>query len=303
MTKHKQPSYQPAGKRAVDLAEALEDFLSSQLRILESEESAVIEGKDPEALHRFRVALRKSRAVLAEFKPWLIPEMIHLRQQMTAIARVTGDCRDADVFMESLAQDQVAMPPDFHPGMERLQRQLQIRRRSAHQEVVAMIQSASYQALKSDWRQWLEQPAVEWLSVTQLSSLKKLLRDRIHHRVNKVAGTLARLKQGSAEEEIHAFRIMCKKLRYLLEFTAIERGDKKVDKAIQVLKRFQNYLGEYHDAGVQAAWLLDFLETETQDVQTAASIGWLLAVRKERQRRNWKKLLKRRRRLENLERL
>ncbi len=290
MTKSHQP----------DLATALQQYMVVQLHVVEEEQARVIAGTDPEALHRFRVALRRSRALLSEFKALLSPQLEAFRSQLAEVARVTNECRDVDVFLDALANDRDLLPVFLLSGLDTLEGHLEVRRRIAHREVVNFLHSAHYRSLLTSWRTWLEGPASRLLTREQVP-LAKALRKNIRRRYRKVTSQLAGLSKDTEVEEIHRFRIACKKLRYVLEFAVSQAGGKRAKAAIRVLKELQTSLGDHHDANIQSQWLHDYLMEQEPDKWTSASVGWLSFLFEERQRQAWRKLLKQRKKLLGLQ--
>ncbi len=264
------------------LSIALQHYLAVQHQAVEAEERGILDGGDPESLHRFRVALRRSRALLVEFKVHLSPELDDLRCRLAEVAHITNDCRDADVFLAALAQDRFELPAFLQPGLDELDDFLTRRHRISQQRVSEMLRGENYRLLKAEWRKWLNKPADQWVRPTARGSLSEALKQRTHRRHRKLVRKLGSLSPDTPPEEVHRFRIACKKLRYLLEFAA-STHDKQAKSAIGVLKKIQHWLGDQNDAWVQSEWLRRYLEDNEPDQWTAAAIGWLLALQQRRQ--------------------
>src|SRR5262245_39817993 len=60
------------------------------------------DGDDSEALHDFRVAIRRTRAALEAWSERLPKKVKKLRKELTKIQRATGAARDAEVALEWL---------------------------------------------------------------------------------------------------------------------------------------------------------------------------------------------------------
>ncbi|BCX89225.1 hypothetical protein MIN45_P1595 [Methylomarinovum tepidoasis] len=273
------------------LETAFRNYLARQLRVLEVEEAGIVQDADPEPLHRFRVALRRSRAVLGEMQAELAPELAGLRRQMVAVMRRTNARRDADVFLALLPAWRGQAPDWLADGIEGLERPLRRQREEAHREVLALLGSEEYRKLKADWHAWLTAPAGAWLAAEQTEPQAKLLQRHIARRRRKVTKRLRALARDAAPEAVHRLRIAVKKLRYLLEFAAASGESAGARKRIARLKQLQDRLGAHHDAAVQSAWLRRMLvETPRLSRPTAAVIGWLSAERWRCQARALRKL-------------
>jgi CHAD domain-containing protein len=62
------------------------------------------------------------------------------------------------------------------------------------------------------------------------------------------------------DELLHALRIECKKLRYLMEFFTSLFPRKKMTRLIKQLKKLQDNLGEFNDLSVQQDYLMHIAE-------------------------------------------
>ena len=107
-----------------------------------------------------------------------------------------------------------------------------------------------------------------------------------HRKICRLARTIT---ADTPDERVHELRILCKKLRYLLEFFAPLYPASAVKPVLKPLKRLQDNLGLFNDYSVQQAFLLDFLDRHEplghkRDLALAQSIGALIAVLHERQK-------------------
>ena len=101
------------------------------------------------------------------------------------------------------------------------------------------------------------------------------------------------ISKDTPDEYIHALRIECKKLRYLLEFFSSLFEKEKVNIFIKYLKKLQDNLGDFNDYHLQQLFLQKYLENKIFNksdlVMRVAAIGALinalrtkqLSVRKE----------------------
>jgi len=279
----------------VTLAEALRTYLQAQFQKIEMEEAGIIAAADPEHLHRFRVALRRSRSLLGEMRSNLVPELEDLRRQMAEVACQTNVCRDADVLLAQWGHWQARLPDFLAPGLGALEKPLRQRRDHAHRQVVALLRSPEYHAFKENWRRWLSQPPDAWMQPGWDDDLEALLERRIQRRRRRLGKRLTRLNAQIPPDCLHQIRIAVKKLRYLMEFALITTEKKRFRKMIERIRPLQDRLGRHHDAAVQGIWLRQiFLESSRLTRRSAAALGWLLHDLDRRQRRIAAKFCKKR---------
>ena len=80
----------------------LRDLLDHQRRAIESSEPGVRDGADPESLHRFRVATRRSRALIRASRPLVRDQLASLDRELRWLGGVSGPVRDLDVLVDHL---------------------------------------------------------------------------------------------------------------------------------------------------------------------------------------------------------
>jgi CHAD domain-containing protein len=207
--------------------------------------------EDAEALHDFRVALRRLRSVLRSFRSELgdaVPKK--LQRRLRDVTRATGAARDAEVQLGWVRSHRADLGRRLAPGLPWLLARL------------AQQQDQAYAAIRRkvppEFRQ-LERRVRRGLSATLLdasptapafaASTSRLIREH----VTELEQELAAARAGPDADAIHAARIAVKRLRYLLEPLAGERP--VLAGTIESLKSLQDLLGELHDLHVLGAAL------------------------------------------------
>jgi CHAD domain-containing protein len=240
------------------------------LATLELNEDGVRRDLDPEFLHDFRVALRRSRAALGQIRDvFPEPELSHFKRELSWLGEVTGPRRDLDVHMEVLPAYAAALAAgeegqdatdraaeDLRPLAELLA----ARQASAQAGLAAALDSPRYRRLLADWRRFLEErpipetgppPAAELPILHVAAARLRAIYKRIVRRGRK-------LGPQAPAEDLHQLRIDCKKLRYLLEFSRSLFPEQELDPTVKRLKGLQENLGELNDLEMQRAALKGF---------------------------------------------
>jgi len=208
---------------------------------------------DPEALHDFRVAVRRLRSLLRAYQTQLESSVRKRdRNRLREIQRATGGGREADVALEWLNEQQPDLAPEHLTGLNWLSAKLLARRRECAR------------ALNGDVRESFKREAErleERLAI--MRSEQNLLAERPHV---SFARTLANLTEAHATDllvqlgqiarmddakALHESRIMAKRLRYLLEPVRAFVGDAQY--IVKKTKRLQELLGELNDVHVLMA--------------------------------------------------
>ncbi len=83
---------------------------------------------------------------------------------------------------------------------------------------------------------------------------------RIYKQYRRIVKDGSRTLENTEDEKLHALRIACKKLRYLMEFFSSLFPSKKINILIAQLKTLQDNLGDFNDLCVQEEYLLNIAE-------------------------------------------
>lgn len=241
---------------------AVKQVLRARLDTIERNETGVREDLDSEFLHDFRVAVRRTRSVLGQLKQVLPPEILdHFRPEFKWLGRVTGPTRDLDVYLIKFEKYQAWLPPAVQEDLIPLRHFLRALQKQEHACLVEAMDSPRYHALIADWRGYLEAPVPEVPHAPEAASpVLQVASERIWTAYQKVLqeGTALLDDPEAPAKKLHQLRIMCKKLRYLLELFHSLYPAKAIDKLILALKQLQDNLGDFNDFEVQQHQLQQF---------------------------------------------
>ncbi len=210
---------------------------------------------DPEALHDYRVALRRLRSCLRAYRKPLRSTVTRKSvRQLRRLARGTSKSRDLEVHLAWLGEELSRAGDAERPGVSWMIDRLRTAKSGAREEMMAL-----------DDRLFLR---VSERLAGQLSTLRATIPDGTDPRPRSTAALTAggvrlaaerlkirlrRIRGYSSEFEIHRARIAAKHLRYLLEpfIGAVPEGSIVTDR----LKVLQDAFGDVHDAHVFEAEL------------------------------------------------
>lgn len=246
-----------AGAVALDgsasAGEAFRVIAQSCLRHLRLNEDVFLHGRDAEALHQIRVALRRLRSAFTLFKSMLADDATatHLRSEIKRVTEPFGQARNLDVFLSVTLPAEIARRPD-EASLVFLRESLEAERLRAYDTVLAILESASWRGLLLDLVAWIE--TGPWRNAAPNAVRDEPARDfaadileRARRRIRKRGRHLDRLDA----EARHRVRIEAKKLRYGAEFFASLYADKKVHKRhkafVSALSDLQDHLGSLND--------------------------------------------------------
>lgn len=235
--------------------EAVACALLGFAEVLDEKTAGVIAGADAEALHDFRVELRRTRSVV-KLVGDVLPAKVATRasRDLTWLADLTTPVRDADVMLAELGDADLT---------ESLSGFLASVRRGARRDRRALAKALSskrYAEFSADWRVRLRsstrsgKPPQEMVQAEprqQRTTVQAVADEQLEAAYTKVARRGAALTLDSPAAQVHRLRKRCKELRYLLEIFRGLYPEADVDALIKRLRKLQDVLGDFQDRTVR----------------------------------------------------
>jgi CHAD domain-containing protein len=137
---------------------------------------------------------------------------------------------------------------------------LRSRRSDALAKVTAGLESEDYARSLKEWEIFLSEPVAADSATNASVPIIELARQRIYRQYRRIVRDGNRILEHTEDDLLHALRIECKKLRYLLEFFASLFPPKDMARMIRQLKRLQDNLGAFTDLSVQRDYLMSIAE-------------------------------------------
>ncbi|MFV0438325.1 MAG: CHAD domain-containing protein [Desulfopila sp.] len=236
---------------------------------------------DPEFLHDLRVAVRRTRSLLALLKKHLpSEEMARFRPEFKWLGTVSGPVRDLDVYLQKEQSFRALLPGELQDGLDGFFAELKRRRRNELKKLRVHLRSERFTALIADWQEALRVLP----DMAEYPEGRRLCRTVSEQIVAKRLTRLLRrggaITPQTAAKTLHELRIEGKKFRYLLDFFGSLFDRQAVDSYLKQMKELQNVLGDFNDLAVQRRMLLGRLRQlrpdQEQDLLTAAALGGLI---------------------------
>jgi CHAD domain-containing protein len=209
--------------------------------------AAVRNERDPESVHRLRVATRRTLAALDAFEDLLPPKRrAWFVKRLRRLRRAAGEARDLDVLAQRLASE---------PGTGR-GRSGSRQGREARDRLVGMLarqRAASREPIRAcyeglldaDWQGHVDELLARISSGRRAPTFSRYAARRFRPIVARFFDKADR-KMRSADE-IHELRIEGKKLRYALEIFATVFPASTRARCQEALERLQKTLGDFTD--------------------------------------------------------
>lgn len=243
-------------------------LIAHQLSRLQSLRPQLLEDTDPEALHQFRVSLRRLRSLLHQFSPALILPPKLSSPRIAALARVSGGCRDADVLQEHLERLRPQLEPVGQSSCRTLLRHIRKERRQCFADLESSLTSRGAKRLFERLQSWVEAPLF-----TDLGRLA--LEDWLQEWLLAATGS-AFLHGGwfatrADDPGVHALRKRLKEVRYGLEALQPWLG-RDAGPWITAMRSAQDCLGTLHDLEVLLQKLTQALQPPDDTAAAALRI-------------------------------
>ena len=260
----------------LSLPAAYRKLFSYFLSILEENRPGILGDLDTEFLHDYRVALRRLRAVTSQMKKEMpIGLNSFLSGELKSLFSATSRGRDLDVLALRSAAYVALLPERLRPGLYTFFQRVEEEREAAYDKIRHLLSSPSNPERMERLKSALDARDSEAWGGSEV------LREAVSRWVLKRNGRILRImEKGGFEKapgDLHALRIECKKLRYLLEIFSSLYSKRELGPVLKNLKRFQDALGASQDLAVQTEFLSAMLrEWGSGNHAVAAAIGGLL---------------------------
>ena len=213
-------------------------------------------GTDDEALHDFRVALRRFRSWERAFRDYTRRDLSKKRRrQLRDLARDTGASRDLEVHLTWLTAQRGSLTRRQRPGLNWLLSTLDSQKVDAD-AILERDVDRRFTRLRSRLANALK-------SFTETIKLRNggrplageafadALAPRVRKQADELRDHISRVRSLDDETEAHEARIAAKRLRYLLE--PVAKLIPEAGALVERLKMLQDVLGDLHDAHVFGA--------------------------------------------------
>lgn len=250
---------------------------------IQSNETGVARGQDPEFLHQMRIGLRRLDAAFALFADVLQapPSIAH---ELEWLMDQLGPVRDWDVFLASTLP-QVAEAMNRPGPLGSVTAAAREKSAALHAQAAAAVSSARFAKLLRALENWIEQRG--WRDDVPAKGKAQL-----KMRVIDFAGAILEQQQqrllrrgrklkDADQDRRHRVRMAAKRARYAAEFFASLYPGKRVRPYVQALTRVQDELGWLNDAAVANRLLDDLDDGDPALREGAAMVRGYLAARSE----------------------
>jgi len=274
---------------AVLVRDAAHTVIARQVREIRRQETLVLRGGAPDAIHDMRVATRRLRAALAVFRDVAVLPKAgrrRRRRRLRWLARQLGRVRDLDVRTALLAGQYLPrVAGEEAARVGGLLARLAERRAAAYRRLRRGLRRRRYRRLRVVLGGWVRSPECGGAAD---EGAARFMMDAVDRAALRVDGHDAMRDARPSGEALHDLRIAVKWLRYALDFHAEACGP--ADPAELALAReLQDCLGDLRDHDLLLAAL-------SEDGDDGRPWPQLTAAVEQGRRKLWRRFLQLRRR-------
>lgn len=243
------------------------DIQASVERRVQRALRAAARESSPENVHRLRTSIRRVEVLLAGQFPASHKRVTKLQHELQKIRRRAGKVRDIDVQLNALNSLDLGRPDN---GREQLARFLKEKREKRITKLESVLDSKG----RSRLRRHLSAVSEDLRTQDNRDKPRKKSAKHLRKMLEKLLRSASE-PQTFTQENLHGFRMQCKRARY-----AAEQSDEKANaKLIERLKQMQDVIGAWHD------WLT--LGATARKKLTASPSPLLAALRNITQSKLW----------------
>ena len=260
--------------------QAVRRLLRLLFAMLRHNEAGIRRTNEAVYVHDFRVAVRRARVLVGQMRAvFPAADAQRFRKTLARLGRMTGDLRDLDVFIlaeAAFAANRETAELSLQPVSAFLREQ----RREHARRLAEVFESAWYRTALAEWQAFAAPDAPPTPAAPRLGDV---LAARVTDHCRALAEVGADRLAQADDAQLHALRIRCKKLRYLIDFFVDGFPGRPVRAMLKRLKRVQRALGGLQDLSVQQGWLDRFQASAPELAGSGHAVVRALAEVRDRQ--------------------
>ena len=255
--------------------DAFRRVLANLAHAVDANWPGTVDDVDPEFLHDLRVAVRRTRSVLAQGRGVLPADVrATYREAFAWLGAETSPARDLDVY--GIEWDRYVTPlgPEATVELEPVRRHIEGLRVAAHATLTDVLRSDRYRDVVGGWAAWLAGPRPTDTPVGRDARRRigKVAAERIRDAQAQVLDRGRAISGDTPAEELHELRKDAKKLRYLLECFGGLYAPAPRKEFVRRLKALQDNLGEHQDAEVHVAQIREIADGLPEDARAPGTL-------------------------------
>ncbi len=240
--------------------EALVQILKRFLRIMDSNIAGAREDDDPEYLHDFLVAVRRTSTFLSRFAS-IFPanNLSVIEHGFQWVEHEATPIRDLDIYMSLFDDFEARVDEDHRQALNSLYLFLQEQKKREIRRMRISLNSPRYVKLIESWSEFLQRcESTEQFPKDARAPIGRLARDRLRTIFRKFVKKSKGLSQDASVEEICELHQISKHLGYHLDVFSSLFPNKKINRLLKAHEGLQSSLNRFRDMTLQYSRLREY---------------------------------------------
>lgn len=239
--------------------------LQPLLKTLESQIEGASKATDIECIHKMRVTSRRIRACLSVFKSCFPKEdSRRWQQEIRNITKSLGAARDMDIQIIFLEEHLKKLTDETEKkGVEHLLKEHRKRRAVIQPDVITNLHKLKSSGVLEEMSKISEKLPNKYANSTHSFATYRSAQKHISSRLYDFFSLKDYVHKENEIKKHHEIRIAAKRLRYTMEIFG-HLYDKNLENYIDVMKNFQDLIGEMHDCDVWCEFIPSVIEEVKQ---------------------------------------
>ncbi len=265
---------------SVTSGEAVCQILAGLLDDLTMNAPGALMAADIEYLHKYRIAIRRMRVLVGQFKDIMPAEdAVYLSGELRWLGQMTSPLRDADTFLAAFDKYRGWLPEELQSSLQPLQEYFQKNQKDEQEKFIRALMDNRYLLFIANARVFVTKGYADWNNQAW-SIYIDLAGAKIWRIYKKILRRGRKIGSTSPAAALHELRKDGKKLRYQIGFFEKISPAHISPGLSKQMRRFQTILGDHQDFEVQAETLMLFCKQlmldKTASQHTCLAIGMLI---------------------------
>lgn len=257
---------------------ALCDILDRYRLIMELNLPGACEDKDPEFLHDFLHASRRTQCLLHHYFSDFPSKVVNLiRQDFDWLEKITAPVRSLDIYLGQFDEFLTRVDADHRFALEPLRHFLEAEKREEHRKMRVPLESPRYQRMMNAWKKILQEKTLpDGLPEDATKPIRLVASQGIYtlyqELIEKGEGIVG---PGNAEALLE-LQIIEKRLGYQMETFRNLFPEEQIAPAMAALRQLQDNLNSFQNLHTQHGSLLEYSKKMQEEHRTMPV--WLEAI-------------------------
>jgi len=250
--------------------EALKEVLEAFRVIMEKNIQGACQAEDPEYLHDFLIAARRTQCLLNRY-PDVFPEetLKLIKQDFEWAEQFASPIRDLDIYLSLFDEFASRLDQAHRASLRPLYEYLQDQKAAKQWQMRTALESTRYKRLMENWKRFMDNKQLSQdLPEAAGRPIREVAGVGIAELYREISSMGRKLDEASSAEALVALHQTSKKLGYHLELFHSLFPRKKIASLMEAQLSLQEILNRLHDLNLQHDALLEYRQKMQQDQRT-----------------------------------